>query len=413
MYTSISKRTLALLSTLVLLALSLMAPVFLPWLTLPLILLILLILVSWLLPLLVESRTNRVRPEPALPASREAHQIHSQLFIADLHADPLMWNRDLLRRHSYGHIDLPRLVEGNVALQVFGVVTQSPPGQNFEKNASNKDQITPLVICQGWPLPTWNSRLQRAVYQAARLEGFVARAEGKLVSVRSVQDLETLQARRAKNEKIVGGFLGLEGVHALDGRVENLELLFASGFRMIGLTHFFDNEAGGSAHGIEKSGLTPFGKQVVRRVQELHMVLDLAHASPQVIDDALEITAAPVVVSHTGVRGTCDNRRNLSDDQARRIAATGGVMGIALFDTAVCGPRVEDTAHAIRYLADLVGVEHAALGSDFDGSVMAPIDASGWPSLTEALLKEGFNAGEIAGIMGLNALRVFMQVFPR
>jgi len=169
MFTPLSKRTLAFLAALVLLALSRLAPGFLPWLTLPLTLLILLILVSWLLPLLVESRTNRVRPEPALPASREARQIHSQLFIADLHADPLMWNRDLLRRHSYGHIDLPRLVEGNVALQVFGVVTQSPPGQNFEKNPSNKDQITPLVICQGWPLPTWNSRLQRALYQAARV----------------------------------------------------------------------------------------------------------------------------------------------------------------------------------------------------------------------------------------------------
>lgn len=143
------------------------------------------------------------------------------------------------------------------------------------------------------------------------------------------------------------------------------------------------------------------------------MVLDLAHASPRVIDDVWEMTTAPVVASHTGVRGTCDNQRNLSDDHVRRIAATGGLIGIAMFETAVCGNTLDDTACAMRYSADLVGVDHVAVGSDFDGAITAPIDASGMALLTEALVGQGFTEEEIAKIMGGNVLRVLREVLPK
>ena len=157
----------------------------------------------------------------------------------------------------------------------------------------------------------------------------------------------------------VGALLGLEGVHA-EGSLSNLDKLYEAGFRQIGLAHLFDNEAAGSGQGVNKGGLTPFGRSLVKRIQEKHRVIDLAHASAQAIDDVLAITTAPGVVSHTGVKGDCNSPRNLSDAEVKGIAATGGVIGIALFEPAVCGARFEDTARAMRYLADLVGVEHVA-----------------------------------------------------
>ena len=303
--------------------------------------------------------------------------------------------------------------EGNIAFQVFGVVTKSPKGQNYETNPADVfDNITILAVLSGWPTRTWTSLFERAVYQAAKLGYFEQHSNGSLMRVLNQQDLALFLERRRAGQKIVGGFPSLEGVHALEGKLENLDLLQKAGFRMIGLTHFFDNEAGGSAHGLEKNGLTDFGRAVVRRTEELQMVLDLAHASPCMIDETLAITTAPLVVSHTGVRGTCDNVRNLTDAHVRGVARTGGVVGIAMFDQAVGETSVAATARAMRYTANLVGAEHVALGCDFDGVIAAPIDYRGMALLTEALLKEGFSDAEIEQIMGWNFMRVLMAVLP-
>jgi microsomal dipeptidase-like Zn-dependent dipeptidase len=312
-----------------------------------------------------------------------------------------------------GHVDVPRMIEGNIAFQVFGVVTKSPKGQNFEKNSSKSfDNISLLAVLFGWPVRTWGSLFQRALYQAGKLQRFADLSDGRLMRVLNQKDLQKFLDQRKTGRKTVGGFPSLEGVHALEGKLENLDALYAAGFRMIGLTHFFDNEAGGSAHGQEKNGLTEFGKAVVRRTQELNMVVDLAHSSPRIMDDVLAMTTMPVVASHTGVRGTCDNVRNLTDDHIRGIALTGGVVGIAMFDQAVCECSVDATARAMRYTADLVGTEYVALGCDFDGVVEAPIDYRGMAMLTDALLRQGFKEKEIQQIMGWNFMRVLMAVLP-
>jgi len=176
--------------------------------------------------------------------------------------------------------------------------------------------------------------------------------------------------------------------------------------------HFFDNEAGGSAHGMEKGGLTDYGRELVQRIQAGNMILDLAHASPQLVDDVLAVATAPVIASHTGLRGVCDSPRNLSDKHVRGIAATGGLVGVAFFPETVCGPTIEDVARSIRYGADLVGVEHVAIGTDFDGAVSTPIDASGFGRLTDALADQGFTEAEIGKIMSGNALRLLGQLLP-
>ncbi len=353
--------------------------------------------------------TAEAGPYP-IPAA--AGELHRQLFVADLHADSLLWRRDLLRRSSSGHIDLPRLREANVALQVFAAVTQVPSGLNFERNTARRDLITLLSVAQGWPARTWTSRLQRALYTAERLHGLAARSGGRLLVVRSGADLDELVERRRSDPGVVGALLAIEGSHALDDRLDNLDLLYDAGYRMIGLHHFFDNAAGGSAHGLSGAGLTPFGVDLVGRVQSRRMLLDVAHSSPQVVTDVLAIATAPVIASHTGLRGTSDNQRNLSDVHAQAIAATGGLLGIAMFEHAVGGPTVDDTARAMRYGADLVGVRHLALGTDFDGAVRTPTDVTGLPLLTDALLRHGFDAAEVGALMGGNALRVLRAALP-
>lgn len=377
-----------------------------------LILLLGLVALFWYLPTLVDQSLNQVETSPGDPVRPETEALHRRLFIADLHVDSLLWNRDLLERHAYGHVDLPRLQEGNVALQVFGVVTKTPWGRRWEGNAADSDQITALAIAQAWPPRTWGSLLERALYQAAKLRELVTRSQGQLMMITHQEDLDRLRDRCQGGISPVGALLGLEGSHALEGELAHLDRLYEAGFRLIGLAHLFDNEAAGSAHGIDKSGLTAFGRDLVQRIQERHMIVDLAHASPQAIDEVLEMATSPVIASHTGVRGTCDNPRNLSDDHLRGIAATGGVIGIALFPQAVCGNTVADAARAIRYAVDRIGVDHVALGSDFDGAVTTPMDASGWPRLTEALIDEGFTHEEIAKIMGENVLRVLQQALP-
>jgi microsomal dipeptidase-like Zn-dependent dipeptidase len=370
------------------------------------------ILLIWLVPPRLEKSFNKLVAPPPYQARTDARDLHSRLAVVDLHADSLLWKRDLLKQAEYGHVDLPRLVEGSVALQVFAAVTKFPRGVNFERNRADSDVITLLTLAQAWPPRTWRSLLQRALYQAQRLERFASRSQGRLITVRSTAELQNLLLRREAEPELVGGLLAIEGAHALQGDLANLDLLFEAGYRMLGLTHFFDNEAGGSAHGTGRGGLTPFGHELAARGQEKAMVLDLAHASPQVIDDVLKLASGPLVVSHTGVCGTHDSPRNLSDEHLRGIAATGGVMGITMFDSAVGGRTLDDTARAMRYTADLVGVDHVALGSDFDGAVTAPVDASGLALLTEALLGQGFAEGEIKAIMGGNALRVLAGVLP-
>ena len=308
---------------------------------------------------------------------------------------------------------MPRLIEGNVGLQVFTIFTKSPHGLNFEHNAGDAfDDGSALMFVQLAPPATWTSLLWRALYAAHRFDRTVERSNGKLVAIRSRADLERYLQRRASEPGITAGFLGIEGAHALDGDLNNIETLYNAGVRMMAPTHFFDNDMGGSSAGERKGGLTAKGRELIRRLEQRKILVDVAHASEQTLDGVLAIATRPVVVSHTGVKGTCNNSRNLSDRQLRAVAATGGVIGIAYFDVAVCGGSADDIGRAIRHAVDVAGVEHVALGSDFDGAVVVPFDTTGLPVLFDALLRQGFDDDEIAKIAGGNALRVLRATLP-
>jgi microsomal dipeptidase-like Zn-dependent dipeptidase len=143
-----------------------------------------------------------------------------------------------------------------------------------------------------------------------------------------------------------------------------------------------------------------------------HMIVDLAHASPKTIEDVLSIATRPLVVSHTGVKGTCNNNRNLSDDQIRAVAAKGGLIGIGYWGTATCGTDARAIVKAMRYVSDRVGVEHVALGSDFDGAVTAPFDTTGLVEITDAMLEAGYSEQEIRMIMGENVVSFLKANLP-
>jgi microsomal dipeptidase-like Zn-dependent dipeptidase len=363
-------------------------------------------------PPIVEAGLNKVVPHAPYRVSAPAKALHARLDLADLHSDTLLWNRDVLARGTTGHVDVPRLREGRFALQVFSAVTKSPEGQNYNRTKGDTDQIALLVKVQLWPLKTWNSLLERALYQAEKLNAAAKRDPKSLIVVRSRADLQRLMARRAKGEAVVGGLLAIEGAHALEGDLANLQKLKDAGYRMIGLTHFFDNELGGSLHGVSKGGLTPYGVQAVRAIEEAGLIVDVAHASEKVVDDVLQITTRPIVVSHTGVRGACNSPRNLSDAHMRAIAAKGGLVGIGYWDGAVCDTTPAGVVKSLRYAIDLIGADHVAFGSDYDGTTTVRFDASESAALIDAMLKAKFTEDEIRKVAGENTLRFLDAALP-
>ncbi|MBO9713988.1 dipeptidase [Sphingomonas sp.] len=360
----------------------------------------------WLAPGIVERGMNKVEPTEHPKVSDATRKLHASLEIADMHADTLLWSRSLLAASHQGQVDLPRLVQGNVALQVFSSVTKTPKHQNYDANTGDTDNITLLAFAQLQPPRTWTSLLERSLWHAEKLKRAAANSDGKLRVILTAADLDKLLADRAAGKQVVGGMLSIEGLQDLEGKLDNLDRLHDAGFRMAGFAHFFDNDVAGSMHGVNKGGLTPLGRQVLARMEKLGMIVDVAHDSHQTVAEILKGARRPVVSSHGGVQATCKVNRNLTDDEIRGIARTGGVIGIGYWDGAICSTRPADVAKAIAYVRDLVGIDHVGLGSDFDGAVTTGIDASMLVEVTQALVDRGFTPEDIRKVMGGNVLRV-------
>ena len=333
-------------------------------------------------------------------------------FIADLHCDALLWDRDNLKKHSYGHVDIPRMQEANMAFQVFTIVSKTPRGINIEKNTDQTDQVALLSFAQLRNPADWFSVKTRALHQAQELFKTAQRSEGKFRVITNQEELLQYIAARRADKELTAGMLGIEGAHCLLDDVNNLQAFYKAGVRYIGLTHFFDNAWAGSAHGVVKGGLTDKGKQLVHAMDSMHVIIDLAHASSKTIDDVFAETNNPVIISHTGVKGVCDNNRNLSDAHLMEIGKRNGLVGIGLWETAVCGTDAAATAKSIRYVANKIGVDKVALGSDFDGAINAHFDVTGLPLIVNALLKEGFGREDIEKIMGGNVRDFFLKNLP-
>lgn len=331
---------------------------------------------------------------------------------ADLHDDALLWSRDFLLRHSRGQADLPRLKDGGVGIQLFSVVTQAPLGINIDRNRSDAfDLVTLLEVAQWRPPWAWWNRRARALDRARQLADFARRSKGALVLVRSREDLAAALAQPTE-KRPVAGILSIEGGAPLEGDPANVGVLYDAGYRMISLAHFVDTRLAGSAHGVSHGGLTPVGRKVLQEMARRGMILDLAHASAAQIEDVLREWRGPLMVSHTGVRAVCDNARNLTDDQLRAIARRGGIVGIGFWQTATCGRDAEAVADSILRALEVAGPHAVALGSDFDGAVVEPFDATGLPALASVLAKRGLSAEQVALVMGGNARRFLLESLP-
>lgn len=375
-------------------------------------LLVIAALARGVLPAVLENAMNKVQEHPPYEISAQAKALHQSLFIVDLHSDALLWKRSLASESSRGHVDLPRLQRGNVALQVFSATTKSPRGQNYTQNSSASDNITQLALVQGWPVATWRSLMSRAEYQLEKLHDLVANNSQEMRFVRSKRDLLQLIEARKNDPKVVGAMYLIEGAHPLEGSIENLNTLQARGLHFVGITHFFDNELGGSLHGESHAGLTPFGRNVIQRAGELEMTIDIAHSSAQVVKDILAMSTRPVVLSHGGFKGNCESDRNLDDELMLEVAEAGGIIGVGYWEGAICDATPAGIVRAIRYGVDLLGVEHIALGSDFDGAVATPFDTSELAVLTQTMLDEGFTEGEIRAVLGANMQQFLLAQLP-
>lgn len=370
------------------------------------------IVVVWVLPAQLDRRMNNVVSHDPYDVSPEAAALHAQIPVADLHADTLLWKRDPGKLHERGQTDLPRLREGGVALQVFATVTKSPSGLNYEENAAGSDDITRLAILQRWPRRTWGSIHERALYQAERLQALEERAGGTFHIIRSRGDVDDLMLQRAGDPYVLGGVLAMEGAHPLEGDLTKLDALYEAGFRVMGITHFFDNELGGSLHGTGKGGLTEFGREAVSAALDKGMIIDLAHASPAVVADVMAMTEAPMILSHTGINSLCRSPRNIDDDLMARIAERGGLIGIGFWEDVTCDASPGGIARMIVYAADRFGVDHIALGSDFDGTVETRLDATELSAITDALMALNMPPENIRKVMGENVIRFMSENLP-
>ncbi len=363
-------------------------------------------------PAMLEHRMNVVLPHAPYAITPEARALHASLFVADLHSDSLLWSRDLSRRSDRGQMDLPRLREGNVALQVFSATTKSPAGQNYASNTADSDRITLLAAVQGWPIKAWGSLMARAQYQLDKLHTLVAEPNNGLVLVRTSSEFARLLSAREQGEDVMGAMYLIEGAHPLEGKLENLDALQRRGLHFVGITHFFDNALAGSLHGQSGAGLTAFGRAVVTRAAELEMTVDIAHVSPAAVRDILALSNRPVILSHGGFKGVCDTDRNLSDALMVEVAQAGGLIGVGYWDGAVCDATPLGVVRSIRYGIDLLGLSHVALGSDYDGTVTTHFDTSELAVLTQTMLDEGFTEAEIRAVMGENVKRFLLDQLP-
>ena len=384
-----------------------------------------------LLPVLVFTQA------PSDQVSARAKQLHDRAIVIDSHDDTtqrLVFDKtfNLAARNKNGNIDIPRMREGGLDALFFSIWVPS-------------DVTGPPAV-------------KRALDQIDAVREAVRANPKDLVLATTAAEV-----RKAAAEHRIAALMGMEGGHMIDDDLRLLRVYAALGVRYMTLTHFKNNNwADASTDQAAHNGLTAFGKDVVREMNRLGVVVDISHVSDKTFNDALEVSKAPVMASHSSVRAIANHPRNMTDDMMRALARNGGVMMInyhAAFlseefrvasekksgnvveamaamskkcggneaCTTLEGERIDHEAMAkgelpkvtwekivehIDHAVKVAGADHVGLGSDFDGATM-PLgmeDASKLPKLTDALLKKGYSEVDIQKILGGNILRVMEQV---
>ena len=287
------------------------------------------------------------------------------------------------------HTDLPRLRKGKVGAQFWSAfVPQGIPNQ--VQAVRNQINLIKKLTAQNPEMVFVNSKA--GVEQAFR--------EGKIASL-----------------------IGVEGGHALGGRMDNLRVLYRMGTRYMTLTHSKSNALGDSSTGRRRyGGLSKFGKSCVKEMNRLGMIVDISHVSDESARDALKISKAPVLFTHSNSRALCQHERNVPDDILKQLQKNGGVIMVSFVPSFVSesvrrkqarNGRLSQVADHIDHIKELIGVEHIGIGADFDGisfAVAGLEDVSKYPALFRELAKRGYTQGELEAISSRNVLRVLGEV---
>jgi len=326
----------------------------------------------------------RFRPKrPPVRVSPRARALHRDALVVDLHADSLLWPRELDDGGAGGQVDFPRMREGGLDAVALTLPTR------FFGVAGLK------ALHDRWPVRSWFSPWERLRVQLAKAATF-----------RGARLATT--PREIRETALEGGlsfFHGVEGAHGLGRDLSRVRDLRERGVLFIGPVHLSGNAYGGSSSGRDR-GLSELGRDLVREMNREGVLVDLAHASEKTFFEALALTELPPLVSHAGARAVHDTWRNLSDAQIRAVAERGGVVGVMLAPPALREASLEEALAHLAHVIEIGGEDAAAIGSDFDGYVAPPIDASGLPQLTELMLRAGFGEPRIRKVLGENALRV-------
>ncbi len=364
-------------------------------------------------------------------------KLHREALVADLHSDTVLRmiedGFDFSKRDSTGHMDLPRLIEGGVDLQVF---------------ACWLDTKTPIENC-----------VSEVDEMLDSLDSQIGRNPDKIAICKTAKEAEEI----IEGGKIAA-FLAIENGVAIANDMANLQHFYGRGVRYMTLTHTASNDWCISSADTTPAfnGLTDFGRDVVRKMNELGMIVDISHASLDAVNEVLRISTDPIIASHSCVYELCPHDRNLTDNQIRAIAANGGVIGINFYTgylskefnelseafkkehkaeidsieelytdhkekMRALGPIIADHGRRvdslkinmeivldhIDYIVRLVGPDYVGLGSDYDGVHRIPRgldDCSMLPNITKELVARGYSAKNIKKILGGNFMRVFRKV---
>ena len=360
-----------------------------------------------------------------------ARRIQSKVLGVDTHNDTVQrviyFNADLGKRSSEGMIDLPRLREGGIHVPFFAL----------------------------W-VPTYykgSEAVRRTLDLRDAMQRVLDKYPDQIELATSAHDIQ-----RIVGHKKIAAVLTVEGGHQIADDLAVLRMYRRMGILSMTLTHFRNSDwADSSTDKPAHNGLTDFGKQVVREMNAIGMIVDISHVSDKTFYDVLEVTTKPVIASHSSCRALSDVPRNMSDDMLRALARNGGVVGVnfsaaflnqadaadlknkttqenalepnvtgaALDDYAakqyladyatihVGHATLDDAANCIDHIVKVAGIDHVGIGSDFDGIPNVPAgleDVSKMPNLTAALLKRGYTEADIQRIMGGNLMRVLKEV---
>lgn len=327
-----------------------------------------------------------MEPETGLSLNEDIGQFHRQITVADCHCDTLLdvlqKGRRINKYSDEGHVDLVKLQQGGVNIQFFAAFIET-----VYKPCHSLTRALELIDAFYREIETCNDAL---------VHGYNARQIRKIL----------------KQDKIVA-VLGIEGGEALNGNLAVLHSLYRLGVRFLGLTWNQRNQiADGVGEGVTGGGLTHFGREVVREMNSLGMIIDLAHISEAGFWDVLECTQDPVMVSHANCYRLRNHPRNLKDGQITALARSGGILGLSFFPE-FTGDSIDDFLDHLDFVAALAGTDMIALGSDFDGFAKTPAgleDARCYPVITAKLFERGYTEKEIKGIMGGNVLRLIEKV---